>query len=204
MKALLIGIVLAAAVCLSVPARADGAATLERLDLQGSGEAVTTRAGGATQVTPFHVSSTRVRFEMAPYIGITDFRARKSFLLHPQKKVYVELPFSDDDSSMEIYTGDPCRESSELQELGGRCRRVGSQTLNGRKVEKWLVTVAGMEDEPFMTLYLDAKYGFVVRKESEDGVEEIRNFKEGPQPARLFELPRGYREVPLESLAASE
>lgn len=32
--------------------------------------------------------------------------------------------------------GDPCRESSELQELGGRCRKVGSQTLNGRKVEK--------------------------------------------------------------------
>jgi len=76
-----------------------------------------------------------------------------------------------------------------MQNQGRSCRRVGSDTVNGRSTIKYEGTST---DGDTSTFWLDPKLRFPVKWEGKNGGGELRNIQEGAQPANLFEVPAGY------------
>jgi len=75
---------------------------------------------------------------------------------------------------------------------GYSCKRLGEEKVNGRSTVKWLLTEKGNEKEP-LTYWVDKALGLPVKWEAGGTTTEMRNIKEGPQPASLFEVPKGYQ-----------
>ena len=72
------------------------------------------------------------------------------------------------------------------------CKKLGSEHVNGRKTQKWEITSPrGGKGH----LWVDPRLAFVIKMRDEEGLTELRNIKEGPQPPSLFELPAGYRRM---------
>lgn len=80
-------------------------------------------------------------------------------------------------------------------------RMIGTETMNGRKTEKWeYVQHQQKDNKTARTLqWYDPELKMPVREEMPGGYSrELKNIKVGPQPASLFELPQGYtkKEMP--------
>ena len=72
------------------------------------------------------------------------------------------------------------------------CKKLGSERLNGRNTQKWEITsTRGGKGY----LWVDPRLAFVIRMQDQEGLTELRNIEEGPQPPNLFELPAGYRRM---------
>nr|CRH06959.1 conserved exported protein of unknown function [Candidatus Magnetococcus massalia] len=68
--------------------------------------------------------------------------------------------------------------------------------LNGRKTEKWQITQSYRGKSKSSLQWVDAKLRLPVKVENNGKVSaELTNLKEGPQPAKLFTLPKGYKKV---------
>ena len=76
-------------------------------------------------------------------------------------------------------------------------RQVDTETLGGRKTEKWELTVARPDGQSQQRLqWYDAELKIAVREEMPGGfVRELTNIKVGKQPAELFKVPEGFRKV---------
>lgn len=74
---------------------------------------------------------------------------------------------------------------------------LGSEERDGRKVEKWEVIMTRPDGQQMRSLqWHDSELDMAIREELPGGyVRELRNIRPGKQPARLFEIPEGYREV---------
>ena len=74
---------------------------------------------------------------------------------------------------------------------------AGTEKVNGRTTEKWKLTASrpGNEDQLTWRWY-DPEIKMDIREEQPGGVlREIRSIKVAPQPATLFTVPEGYREL---------
>ena len=72
--------------------------------------------------------------------------------------------------------------------------------MNGRNTQKWEIN-STRRGKGY--LWVDPKLAFVIKMQDEEGLTELRNIKEGPQPASLFELLAGYRRVETAGAASS-
>jgi len=78
---------------------------------------------------------------------------------------------------------------------GGECHKVGSAVVNGRNTIEY---EAKSEDGKSGHVWLDQKIDFPVKWENNEGDEgELRNIKEGSQPAALFEVPSDYQKMDM-------
>ena len=76
----------------------------------------------------------------------------------------------------------------------------GVETVNGRTAEKWEMTLE-RPDAPTQRSYqwYDPELELAIREEFPGGyVRELTDIRVGPQPASLFRVPDGYREISLE------
>lgn len=75
--------------------------------------------------------------------------------------------------------------------------RVGTETLDGREVEKWeVVTTAPGRPETRTYQWYDPQLGMAVRQEFPGGfVSELNNIRVGKQPDHLFTIPAGYERI---------
>lgn len=74
---------------------------------------------------------------------------------------------------------------------------VGTEKINGRKTEKWKMTASrpGNADQITWQWY-DPEIRMNIREELPGGaLREIRNIRIAPQPAELFTVPEGYKEL---------
>ncbi|MEA3276326.1 MAG: hypothetical protein U9Q81_13755 [Pseudomonadota bacterium] len=74
---------------------------------------------------------------------------------------------------------------------------VGTETLDGREVEKWEV-VATQPDKPAIKTFqwYDPELELAVRQEFPGGfVSELTNLRVGEQPDHLFSIPAGYERI---------
>lgn len=153
------------------------------------------------QLSKFYIDTPGIRGEQMddgmPTIGILRFADNKMFMISPRDKTYVEFAFGE--AKPEDLIGlsvlgsvEPCVEYKKSNKLG-------AVTLNRRPVEKWRCELAKDNSGlPAVTLWFDRRIGFVVRELGDDGsLMEMRNIKEGRQPARLFEPPAGYTKVDM-------
>jgi hypothetical protein len=81
----------------------------------------------------------------------------------------------------------PNGDTMELQMLG-------TETLDGRTVEKWQMTTTSANQAPAQSLqWYDPELKLSVREEFPGGfVRELKSISVGPQPDHLFTVPAGY------------
>ncbi len=76
---------------------------------------------------------------------------------------------------------------------------LGQETIDGRKVEKWEMTMTAPKQQPSRTFqWYDPELKLAVREEFPGGyVSELKNIRLGPQPDDLFSVPAGYTRMTM-------
>jgi hypothetical protein len=129
-------------------------------------------------------------------VTIVHFAEETTLVLMPAEKAYMELPpeamAGETESLRGLAEGDPCT-------VYKRSKKLGSETLQGRRTEKWRCQDPKYDDGAAgATLWYAPSLSFVVREKDDDGNEfELRNIKEGRQPAELFQVPAGYQKMAM-------
>jgi hypothetical protein len=123
---------------------------------------------------------------------IHDITKKISYMIIPQQRMYMELsannPMVGRTSDLKPYDpANPC-----AGEEGYTCKKVGTETVNGRSCDKWEFTGPNGN----RTVWIDQKIHFPIRTVSSDGSSfDVMNLKEGSQPASLFEVPAGFNKM---------
>ncbi|MBZ5682609.1 MAG: DUF4412 domain-containing protein [Acidobacteriia bacterium] len=133
---------------------------------------------------------------------IMNLASHTSVVLMPQQHMYMDIPQEQQNMRQMtdfFRTGDVENACSDWLKLahnqGGTCRKVGSETVNGRSTIKYEGTRANGD---VGYVWLDPKLRFPVKWEGahEQG-GELRNIQEGSQPSSLFEIPAGYTKMDM-------
>lgn len=144
----------------------------------------------------------RMRYEMnaggRDVISIHDAKTQTSYMIMPQQKMYMEMnangmgrmgrgPRMPDAKAFD--PNNPC-----ANETGTTCKKVGTETVNGRSCDKWEFT----GQNGTRTVWLDQKLHFPIKMVGAQGDNfELTNVQEGSQPASLFEVPAGYTKMDM-------
>ncbi len=134
---------------------------------------------------------------------IMNMTTQTSIVLLDQQRMYMEMPqqmaaMHNPYAYTFFRTGDveaACSEwASQPRNDGGKCRKVGSDTVNGRSAIKYEATSANGDTGYF---WIDPKLRFPVKWQGKNASGELRNIQEGTQPASLFEVPAGYTKMDM-------
>ncbi len=149
----------------------------------------------------FYFGGEKVRMDMAARghesIMITDLPKKVTYMLMPQQHMYMEMshnsPMMGRQQRPEFKPYDasnPC-----ANEEGVTCKKVGSETVNGRACDKWEFSKNGALER---TVWIDKANHIPIKTVTSDGsIFEFKNVKEGPQAASLFEIPSGYQKMDM-------
>jgi outer membrane lipoprotein-sorting protein len=128
---------------------------------------------------------------------IVDGNAKMMYMLMTEQHMYME--FSTDQTSpmtqrmpkyQDMFHGsDPCAGRE-----GTTCKKLGTETVNGRSCDKWEITEKSGKTETF---WMDQKLHFPIKVVAGDITTNYTNIKEGAQDASLFKVPDGYQKMDL-------
>lgn len=164
----------------------------------------TSSNGNAHMSGKFYFSLPKMRMDMTdmgqrqnagPFGGkismIIDGGSKIAYMLMTEQQMYMEFPVDQNNPmtqrmpKFQSFAGDPCSVTE-----GATCKKLGTETLNGRTCDKWEMTEKNGEKE---TLWIDQKLHFPIKSVSDKGMtNEFTNIKEGEQDAALFKVPPGY------------
>jgi hypothetical protein len=176
-----------------------------------SADMTTTSASGNLNMSgKMYISMPRMRIDMTsagqqkspgPMGGkmsmIVDGPAKTMYMLMPEQNMYMEFPM-DQNSPMTqrmpkfsdmLKGSDPCSGRE-----GTTCKKLGTETVNGRSCDKWEITEKSGKTE---TLWMDQKLHFPIKSVVGDITTQYTNIKEGAQDASLFKIPDGYRKMDM-------
>jgi hypothetical protein len=183
------------------------AATFALAQTEFSGEMFDSQKGSNGKI---YFAKDKVRFESAnkdPRSGgvvIMNLTTQTTTVLMNQQHMYMELSqqMASQRTAYNFFrTGDveaACSDWMQLpQNKGGSCRKIGSETVNGRSTVKYEGTNAKGETGD---VWLDPKLRFPVKWEGKNGSWELRNIQEGTQPASLFEIPADYKKFDMPNM----
>jgi Domain of unknown function (DUF4412) len=128
---------------------------------------------------------------------IVDGNAKMMYMLMTEQHMYME--FSTEQTSQmtqrmpkyqDMFHGnDPCAGRE-----GTTCKKLGTETVNGRTCDKWEITEKSGKTETF---WIDQKLHFPIKTVVGDITTNYTNIKEGPQDAALFKVPDGYQKMDM-------
>jgi len=165
-----------------------------------SADSSTTSADGKVHMTgKLYVAMPKMRVDTnsagAGTIMIIDATAKTSYMLMPRQHMYME--FHADQNKVlspnmpkfqDMISGEPC-----AGRAGMTCKKIGTETVNGRSCEKWEMTD---KNSKTTTMWLDQKLHFPIKTVTAEGMtSEYTNVKEGNQDASLFQVPAGYQKM---------
>jgi len=135
---------------------------------------------------------------------ITNLATRMSDVLIPDRKMYMEFPQGQGPAGQRLWSfyqarniDDACSDWLKLPyNQGGTCKKIGSDTVNGRSAVKYEGTNSKGESG---SVWLDKKIAFPIKWEGKNGGGELQNIKEGSQPSSLFEVPSDYQKFQMPS-----
>lgn len=82
------------------------------------------------------------------------------------------------------------------------CKKVGTETVNGRLCDKWVMTD---KHGATTTAWIDQKLFYPIKTQTSSGETfELTNVKEGRQDDSLFQPPAGYRKMDLGSMMGGQ
>lgn len=131
---------------------------------------------------------------------IVDTPAKKMYMVMTEQHMYMEFS-TDQDSPMThlpnmqaiLKSGsNPCAARD-----GATCKKVGTESIDGRSCDKWEMTE---KDGKVETFWMDQKLHFPIKMISGDITTIYTNIKEGPQDASLFKVPAGMQKVDMGSM----
>ncbi len=142
---------------------------------------------------------TDIWLEGSPSIMIRDGISKQATVLWPDAKKYLTYKwallvpsqkYAHYASSHPKNVDDACPEwmDNNPAAKGETCRKVGPETLNGRDTVLYELSCY----HELCRLWIDKKLHSLVKRETKWNTTELRNIKEEPQPAALFELPADY------------
>ncbi len=148
-------------------------------------------------------AGTRIRMDMQSPGGsvsnITDITAKKHYMLMHERQMYMEYdlnrpsPMGRGPRTPEVREFDPANPCANRTDM--TCKKVGSETVNGRACDKWEFSKDGKLAE---TNWIDKKLHVPVKSLHADGTSwELQNIKEGTQPDKTFEIPSGYQKLDM-------
>jgi len=159
-----------------------------------------TKVGGKTTTTKLFRKGEqkRTEFTAGPIGRIIIIRPnnRVEWMLTPSTKTYSEIVI---DPKMSQGWWMP-KNAAELSKSAVK-KSLGAETINGFVCDKFELTykdkAMGISIE---WVARDLEWPIRSESRSADGtkVTEAKNIKVGPQPARLFEIPKGYTKTPTE------
>jgi len=128
---------------------------------------------------------------------LINFDTQTTTVLMAQQHMYMEMPVTQNQrlgyANTFFRTGDVEAACGDWQKMthvqGGTCRKVGSETVNGRSTVKYEGSNSSGEVSHF---WIDPKLRFPVKWEGKKEKWELRNIQEGAQSASMFEIPAGY------------
>jgi len=134
-------------------------------------------------------------------VMILNFATQTNTVVMPERKMYMEFPQGQGPQQRAFQyfrVGDVQNACGEWQKLatnhGATCRKVGTETVNGRSTVKYEGTNANGETGDF---WLDSDLRFPVKWSGKNGSGELRNINVGSQPASLFEVPAGFQKMQM-------
>jgi len=163
-------------------------------------------SAGQVMNAKYYVGKDRIRMDMVmggmpggSHISVFDGDQVTMYMLMPQIKQYMKrvgtrAEFEDDGPGLVFGSPEdadhPCQSAPEMS-----CEKIGSDTLLGRAVDKYLVK--DIEDGVPMdsTIWFDRELQFPIKIEADDGSMEATSIEVGTQPDGLFEIPAGYSEM---------
>ena len=176
-----------------------------------SADVIQNKLNSKERVNKVYAVKDKVRFEvttantsMGPSAVIFDEARHSHILLMTERHMYMEVPtptvkyiatnfwrVQDVDDACPAWK--KIIEDVDTAKNWGSCTNVGHDLLNGRATVKYEgVSKKGEK----MHIWVDVKLHVVVKTNEGDpgasGDFELRNIREGPQPASLFEIPAGY------------
>jgi hypothetical protein len=128
-------------------------------------------------------------------VSITNPYQGAMWMVFPDVKKYMEQkgePISDlPPPPMPDDKEHACNSAKEVT-----CKKLGDETIGGRKVEKWEIVAEGKDGEISSTSWYDLELGIPIR-ELVPGkmMREMTNIKVGPQDDSLFMVPEGFEKV---------
>jgi outer membrane lipoprotein-sorting protein len=170
-----------------------------------SADMTTNVAKGEHSTGKFYFSPPKSRIEMTVRghegIVISDSKTQTIYTLMPQQHMYMEahagqgspmapsLPKVD----ANFDPNNPCAARPDVT-----CKKVGTETLNGRSCDKWELT---NKTGGTATTWIDQKLHFPIKTVNADGTSvEFTNIKEGTPDASVFEVPAGYRKLDIPAM----
>lgn len=171
-----------------------------------SADVVNNKQAGSPIEVKLYFGKDKMRYELVAKarenqggVGIVNLATQTATILLPQQHMYMEMPVQLASQRL-VYnffrTGDVENACSDWARLSntqaGTCHKIGHETVNGRDTVKY-EGVGSKGDVGYF--WIDLQLRFPVKwsfdKNPNNG-GELRNIKEGPQPASLFEVPAGY------------
>jgi hypothetical protein len=157
--------------------------------------------------TKIYVTKDKMRVESAGRNGhsgavIVNFATQTSSVLMPERNMYMDFPAGRGPGSQRTWNffrtrdiDDACSDWLKLpSNQGGSCKKIGSDTVNGRSAVKFEGTNSKGETG---NVWLDPKLGFPIKWQGKDGGGELENIQVGSQGASLFEIPAGYQKMEM-------
>ncbi|MDD5269966.1 MAG: hypothetical protein PHE80_02125 [Candidatus Omnitrophica bacterium] len=136
-----------------------------------------------------NVGKDKMRVQTDDNIVISRMDKGVTWMLVPAQKIYMEQAI--DPKNMQV--------TSEKVNGEVNRQRLGAETINGVKADKYKVTynVSGMEGTMYQ--WIAPSLNMPLRSEAGDGswTVEYTNIKAGPQDASLFEIPAGYNKMDM-------
>jgi hypothetical protein len=169
-----------------------------------SADVVNTKDNG--ELKKVYAGKNKVRFEvegrntgMGPAAVIVDEDQNKYTVIMPERRMYMDPPLMMVKPLITQFwrvddVNDACPQWKKTAEQAGTyknwgsCTKIGSDTLNGRSTVKY-EGVSNKGQKSYV--WVDTKLHCVVKTDEGGGIE-LRNIREGSQPASLFEVPAGY------------
>jgi outer membrane lipoprotein-sorting protein len=123
---------------------------------------------------------------------IVDGDSKMAYMLMPEAQMFMEFPADSKSPMMQRMpnlrdlNSDPCAGRQDVS-----CKKLGTETVNGRSCDKWEATDKTGKKETF---WIDQKLHFPIKSQTAGGMTtEFTNIKEGAQDPALFKVPAGYR-----------
>ena len=106
-----------------------------------------------------------------------------TWMLSPEEKTYVEMPYQSTDKTFEEWTADKEKNAKFL----------GEETVSGMPCKKYEI----IEDGEKTSLWISKQFPFPIKIEDSEMTMEYKNIKVGPIDDSLFELPGGYEKMAM-------
>jgi len=152
-----------------------------------------TKDAGGTYSGKIYATKDKIRMDIADSSVIARFDNKVVYVLIPQIKQYLEQGL---DKVEHPFAGSG--------QLPGETKReaMGSESVSGRKADKYKVTVTKEGKDEIVLQWLDAELKVPIKTAAEDASWslEYSNVKIGDQPKDLFELPTDYSKLAMPNM----